>query len=190
VGYYSRLELVDLRGLTDRRIGRMKLKKRRKPGHEKWPRQRYLDRRDVQIIRADRYHPKRWRHTTEVDIGARKRKRQWHFYQYDAELADQLEKLAPEIRFTRIEPAIDSWLTGSPLRPRELLEEDVAFFHHYYFECNDDPVRQELVEEVLRRSRGETVDGDRVAASQPGDLLSGVRGPRIAGPALRHTLPR
>jgi hypothetical protein len=35
VGYYSRMELIDLTGLTDRRVARQKLKRRGRPGHER-----------------------------------------------------------------------------------------------------------------------------------------------------------
>jgi hypothetical protein len=154
VGYYSRLELVDLRGLTDRATARIKLEKRKKPGHEKWPRRRHLDRRGVQIIRAERYHPERWQATTEVVLGKRSKRRRWFFYRYDAELADQIEKLAPEVKLTRIEPAIDSWLVGSPLRSLDMLTEDAEFFQRYYFDTNEDPGREEAVQELLRQAEG------------------------------------
>lgn len=165
VGYYSQLELVDLRGLTDRKTARMKIERRRKPGHEKWPRRRYLDRRGVQIIRAERYHPERWQPTTEVVLGQRSKRRRWFFYRYDAELVDQLERHAPEVKITRIEPAIDSWLVGSPLRSLETLTEDAEFFQRYYFDTHEDPRREAAVQELLRQS----ADGQSAAvATKPG----------------------
>ncbi len=153
VGYYSDLELVDLRGLTDHLVARTEITKRRKPGHEKSPPQDYLDQRGVQIIRAKKYHPKRWRKTTAVDIGAHKKRRQWRFYRYDADLADQIEARAPEIGFTRFEPALDDWLAGKRPRKLERLEQDAAFFEMYYFCCNDDPERKAQVEAVVKQAK-------------------------------------
>ena len=153
IGYYSRLEVVDLRGLTDARVARTELEKRGKPGHEKWPPQSYLDERDVQLVRSSRYHPKRWRKTTEVDIGARKNRNRWHFYRYDVALADRMETLVPEIEFTRFEPVLDRWLAGQ--RPQKLarIEQDAIFFEQYYFGCNHDPIRQQRLDSVLRNAR-------------------------------------
>ncbi len=155
IGYYSRLEVIDMRGLTDKVVARTRLKRRRMPGHEKYPRQKYLDRRKIHFVRSQQYHPERWRKTTEIDIGAHKKRRQWHFYRYDSHLADQLEELAPEVKFVRFEPVLDSWLYGRRPRTLESLEEDAAFFEQYYFCCNDDPERKERFDAIMVEARGE-----------------------------------
>jgi len=164
IGYYSRLEVIDMRGLTDRKVARTHLRRRGKPGHEKFPRQTYLDKRDIKFARTSQYHPKRWLKTTEIDIDAHKTKRQWHFYRYDVHLADQLEELAPEVGFTRFEPVLDAWLQGRRSRAAEVLEEDAAFFEQYYFCCNDDPARGEQLEAIMaplrKGSSSETPSSD------------------------------
>ncbi len=149
VGYYSRLELIDLMGLTDRRVAHTKLDKRGKPGHEKWPRERYLERRGVQLIHSDHNLPRRWHRYIELNIGGHHVK-QWRFYCYDVALADQLRDLAPEIRFTRFEPVLDAWLARAHRLSTKRIEEDAAFFQQYYFRCNEDAQRAARVDEARR----------------------------------------
>ncbi len=166
VGYYSRLELVDILGLTDRRTARTKLGRRAKPGHEKRASKPYLVRRGVDLVRSTAYTPKRWWKLTEIDIGAHETKHQWHFFRYDRDLVDRIERLAPEIEFTSFERALDMWIWKRRPSDPALLEQDVDFFERYYFAHNDDPRRAAAVAAVLEQARAASEQEDPPAESR------------------------
>ncbi len=170
MGYYSGLELVDLVGLTDRRVARTSLKKRGMPGHEKKAPQRYLDRRGVQLIRRRVYTPERWSAATTLDLGIHKRK-EWHFNRYDPVLVEQLINLAPEVGFQRFERHLDGWLRrAGGLEPR-IVRQDVAFFERYYFCCNEDPERRSRVDQALERAQArEQQAADGAVSPAPNDV--------------------
>lgn len=140
VGYWSRLPLVDLRGLTDATIARMPLARRGHPGHEKWPTLDYLLSRDVAVIRNP-WHGKRWEDVTALDLG-RDVGKTWYLLRWDAALMADVRAKCPEVRFTDFPAWLDRWLAApTPARA----EEDVAFFDVYYFRGNDDPARRAAV---------------------------------------------
>jgi hypothetical protein len=202
MGYYSGLELIDSLGLTDRRIAKTSLKHRGMPGHEKKAPQRYLDRRDVLLIRKQAYVPKRWSRATTVDLGIHKRK-DWHLNRYDPEFIEQLKRLAPEVGFQRFEPHIDRWLQrAGGLEPR-IAAQDVAFFERYYFSCNDDPERRELVARALERCHARALEAteqpdaysptetdDPPTPPRPAGLLPTPHGSILAAPGARSRKAR
>ncbi|MCP4871216.1 MAG: hypothetical protein GY898_21105 [Proteobacteria bacterium] len=65
MGYYSRLPIIDVLGLTDVTVARAALTRRGRPGHEKRPPEGYLAERGGTLLRGKsgmaRLHPERFR---------------------------------------------------------------------------------------------------------------------------------
>ncbi len=156
VGYYSRLEVIDLLGLTDARIARRPVEERGMVGHEKVPRAGYvLRKRGAVIGRWQGLFPQpRWRPVTRLDMGL-ELDEQWRAFCYEPELVAYVEA-HPEMSLRDFTEIIDRWLTRGPWRPAPITaSSDVAFFDAYYFACNDDPERKEAVERRLRERTGQ-----------------------------------
>lgn len=152
VGYYSGLEIVDILGLTDARVARRPLNKRRRPGHEKRAKTKYLYKRGVLLLRSEEVHPERWREVTSVRL-RRGKQETWALMRYDRAELRVLSAMVPEMRIEPFEPALDAWLgIAKLLEPGELLV-DAGFVERYYLRWNEDPVREAAVEELVVRAR-------------------------------------
>ena len=138
IGYYSRLPVIDLRGLTDPVIARQKVTRRGRPGHEKKAEQDYLIERGVHFVRS-KIH-KKHSHLTTLKLG-RKMGRAWQILVYDRELMREIKKTAPEIGFIDFENHLD--LYTAKLDRFKIAPDagELEFFRRYYFEHNDDRVR-------------------------------------------------
>lgn len=157
VGYYSRITLIDVRGLTDTEIAHTTLKRRGKtPGHEKSPPKGYLDERGVQLVHMraglQYFHPRPYRQLAVVTWDAPRGCEHWMLTHYDRELMERIQHDVPELTFTDFEDHLDEYLRFPP-RDRKTLHKDAAWFRRYYFDHNDDPQRQRRLDAVLR-SRG------------------------------------
>jgi arabinofuranosyltransferase len=166
VGYYTRLPLVDIRGLTDPVVARMPLQKRTRPGHEKMATSAHLIEREVDLLRhvtgQPHVTPKRFREATQVKFGGKTKsglrpggrwKTRWWIPQYDAELWDRIAAEAPEVSFVHFPTWLDRWLQQeAPRRSKKQLQADLLWFRAYYFDRNDDPERLALVEAAVRVS--------------------------------------
>lgn len=144
VGYYSGLEVIDLRGLTDSYVAHLPVRTRGMPGHEKWPDRDYLRRRGVVFVRWVGVHPKQWRTAAAVRLGTGSPK-DWQLMGYDATILRRVEAVSPEVRFTPFEPVLDAWLREAPSLPPPRVAEDAAFFEEFYFRFVADPDREAAV---------------------------------------------
>lgn len=148
VGYHSQLELIDMRGLTDRTVARQKLKKRTRPGHEKVAPQHYIRARKVDFLRLKagqrRYHPKAFATLTQLDFGDKKLRDPWALARYDRELLAKVKEADPDLSWPDFENYLDRYIRdyrrGKKTPPE--LRRDLPFFQSYYFDHNDDPKRR------------------------------------------------
>jgi hypothetical protein len=151
VGFYSRLEVIDLVGLTDRTVARQEVSRRGRPGHEKRAPPGYLDERRVRLARV--------RFADPDDVVMRRfdlpgdwpgAKRHWFLWSYDEALMQQIAKKSPEIAFTPFQAWVRQQLlpkleemTTSHARTR--LEE----LDRFYWSVNGpDELRQELLHRI------------------------------------------
>jgi arabinofuranosyltransferase len=145
-GFYSRLELIDLLGLTDETIAHAPLRKRGRPGHEKRASRGYLVRRGVDFIRK----------TSVISLGPPEARavaqlrglpgRPWFILRYDRDLMRQIAREAPEIRFVDFEVWLDRYVAALDRRSPGEVREDLGWLRRYYFDHNDDPGRQGPIE--------------------------------------------
>jgi arabinofuranosyltransferase len=143
VGYYSRLPVIDLLGLTDATVARRTLAARGRPGHEKRADDDYLARRAVRIVRrAPR--PERFADVARLrlpDVGGKP----WYLFRYDRDLMREVRARAPEIGFVDFETYLDDRLAGE-----DAVRRDAAWFRSYYFDATDDPERLRALEALGR----------------------------------------
>ncbi len=158
VGYFSRLEVVDTRGLTDAVIARQPLSKRFRPGHEKQAPQQYLLDRGVHLLRAHAgqggFHPSRYRRLAQVELDRDGPQNRWMLAHYDRQLMRRIRRQAPEIRFTDFEHYLDRYIAGLPGRRSAYVRLDLEGVRRYYFAQHQDPGRLAPLEaKAARRSR-------------------------------------
>ena len=158
VGYFSRLEIIDTRGLTDAFIAHQPLAKRARPGHEKFAPPDYLLERRVHLLRAHaeqgKFHPSPYRRLTEVEFDDDGRHNSWLLAHYDRDLMRKIRHLAPEIHFTDFEAYLDRYIAVLPRRRSAQVRRDLMWMRRYYFDHNDDPERLTPLEAwAARRSR-------------------------------------
>jgi hypothetical protein len=84
VGYYSKHEVIDLVGLTDRAIAHQELEERGRPGHEKRAQPDYMEQRLPHLM-LKHYYPRRYQKITRIRFGRDVAKRRWFIYHYDPE---------------------------------------------------------------------------------------------------------
>jgi len=137
IGYYSKLPLIDRRGLTDSFVAKMDVKKRSRPGHEKFANRTYLDSRNVRFLRA-RGKTEKYQ---KLRLGKLKT-RAWKIYRYENKLMNNIRKVSPKIKFVRFPKYLDKKLELfyllPPLKAARLLET----YEHFYFSINNDKVRR------------------------------------------------
>ncbi|MEQ1507948.1 MAG: hypothetical protein ABMB14_37315 [Myxococcota bacterium] len=151
VGFYSRQPLIDLLGLTDRRVARSGYRgdtRNRRPGHEKYASSRYLDRRGVTLSRVAP-DPAFEEVTRLKPRASRSPLRDWHLYRYDPVLVEQIRRRVPEIRVTDglswARARVDQVDSMTPAEAAALL----AFLDRWLFPDNPRP---EWRERLARRA--------------------------------------
>lgn len=154
LGYITRLPVVDIRGLTDRTVGRQSITKRSRPGHEKLATSEYIAERGVDIIRwasaGRRLHPSAHDTVTRLNFHGVRDRTKWRIGHYDAVFWERIRTEAPEISFVNFPRWLDVWLEGEgrSRTPAEL-EGDMAWFRRYYFDHNADSELLARVEALL-----------------------------------------
>ena len=148
IGYYSRLEVIDLRGLTDATIAHRPIDRRGRPGHEKFPTREYLHQRNVKIIRWRGAHPPRYRRLASLRLG-RGTSNHWFVFVYDRDIMRRIRDESPEIRFTDFEKFLDVYIENLPGKKRDAVQRDLKWFRAYYFDHNHDPERLRPLEAYI-----------------------------------------
>jgi len=160
-GFYSRLPILDFRGLTDTRVAHQPVTERSRPGHEKEASDDYVLSRPVHFALTKReFHPPDYRALTRIQVG----RSGLSIVAYDRKIMRRLEG-APEISFVDFEEYLDRYIATLGQRGRPAVAKDFQFFRRYYFRYNDDREREEALLAFLastKRSRPETGrDGPR-----------------------------
>ncbi len=155
IGFYSKLPLIDLLGLTDSRIARQPLTRRKRPGHEKFAAPAYIEERDPLLISYWRaYTDAEHAAISKVTVGASERS--WTLRAYPVDLIEKMRRLAPEI----VIPDMRSWTDQLidrlgielPSSAQEVAraEKDIDFVRDYYLEHNHDPERKARIDAISR----------------------------------------
>ena len=152
IGYYTRLPVIDLAGLTDAAVAHQKIEKRGRPGHERRAKKSYIAKRNPHLIRRN-YHDDAREALTRVDMGDGVAQRPWYIYHYDKAVMDRIAALTPSVRFIRFDEYLGRYIEHyAATRPDDQLREDDAFFRRYYFDHNPDPALLARWEAALREA--------------------------------------
>ena len=142
VGFYSGLEMVDLRGLTDAVVAHQPLAERGRPGHEKMASTPYLDRRQVVVMRGVDFRPK-FKPLRRV----RGLRGDWYVRRYDEAQMRAVRDNAPFVHIPRFRKWMRQFYlpTLDDLSADEI-EEDLADLDRYFWDVNGhDDVRAGIV---------------------------------------------
>ena len=156
VGYYSKLPLVDVYGLTDPITAHRRLDKRRRPGHEKVATRSHLREQQVQLLRRKArqqgYHPRRFRKLTYIRFGDISDP--WQLARYDRDLIAELRLKVPELRIRDFEQWLDGYIEQLPQSSPQQVSQDLPWLRRYYFDHNSDPTREQA---ITRAAAGSTL---------------------------------
>lgn len=153
IGYHSRLELLDLLGLTDAHIAHQKLATRTRPGHEKFAERKYVKKRAPHFIRDLGFlPPERFRDLVELRLGPGSA-RVWTLYRYDRDIMRRIRREVPEVKFVDFEDYLDRYLAELESKTLKELSDDFAFFCDFYFDVSSDNERRSRFEERLAHLR-------------------------------------
>ena len=151
VGYYSGLELVDSRGLTDRVIGRSPKMLGDRRGHTRIASREYIRERGVHLLRLKggqkHFHPKRYRKMTRIKLA---KYDEWQIAIYDPAMMAAIKEADPDARFRDFPAWLDDYNTKVATRNPKKVRRDLAWFRTYYFDHVDDPDRLAPIEARAR----------------------------------------
>jgi hypothetical protein len=134
VGFYSRLELVDLAGLTDPLLARQPLDARSRPGHEKRASAAYIRQRGA-VIAKDRLLPPP---TMRGALHLRGFPAGWHMVRYDATLVAG----APELGLPNIDTLLSRYLEKMRgIDPRRIAQQ-LRWLDAFYFDQHPGDARR------------------------------------------------
>jgi hypothetical protein len=151
LGYYGGFRTcIENNGLTDRHIAHEALETRHRVGHEKTASYAYLVERGVDFVfNRTPYRNEAYR-TAEFDLPDGTQMRA-EIVTYNAALMNVLsQRLGAGFIFIPFEQVLDGYIQSVlPGRTRKDLAADYRDFREYYFDRNDDPVRQRVFEDAL-----------------------------------------
>ncbi|HLA78329.1 MAG TPA: hypothetical protein VJU18_12175 [Vicinamibacteria bacterium] len=150
-GFYSRLPVLDLMGLTDTQVAHQPVGPRARPGHEKEASDDYVLSRPVHFALTKReFHPAEYRPLTRVRVGPS----ELAIVVYDREIMRRLAA-QPEVAFVDFEQYLDRYLETLGQRGRPGVAKDFRFFRRYYFDHNQDPDREGALRTFLANTKRE-----------------------------------
>ncbi len=134
LGYYGRLPLIDLHGLTDRYVARTVVAERGHIGHEKEAPSGYLRKRGVKLVQARRHcASEQWRGLRGVEPPTgHNPKKPWCFLQWDPALAARLRRDAPGWKLPDPEAFLDTYVAALPQRAPADVAKDLRFLERYF----------------------------------------------------------
>jgi hypothetical protein len=147
-GYYGKVPIFDLRGLTSRSVAHLPIRKRGRPGHEKLASPGHAVEGGV-VLSQEPVYPPPYGGLTQVEIDA------FSFFlvHYEPTLVRKLtgrgaRVVAPE----RLEGLLSTGIIASP----ETLACHLWFLREYYFASNLDPARRDRVAKTATAVDAET----------------------------------
>ena len=149
LGYYSRLPIIDVHGLTDPVIASRKLTNRSRPGHEKSPTLEYLLQRRV-TFSQENYYPEKFLDLVRTRfVSTEGDEATWYLLTYDRKLMKTIRETVPEIEFVDFEAYLDRYIVRLSELTTATIAADLAWFNQYYFDHNDDPRRLAAIRAAL-----------------------------------------
>ncbi len=128
-------------GLTDEYIAHLPLESRGRPGHEKHAPPDYLQKRGVNfIIPATIEAGNPYDSLTLISLGGLAAQT----WIYDRKIMDKLARI-PEVVFIDFTAYLDQYINSNPDRKSRQFLRDLEFFKQYYFFCNNDLPRWNLL---------------------------------------------
>ena len=199
VGYYSGLELVDCRGLTDAVVARRPVGDRSKPGHEKKATRRYLQERGVHLLRSksgqQHFHPERFRELTRFSMKkAAGTGEPWQIARYERELMSRLADVHG-VEFVDFDRWLDRYVADLEHKDPSEVAADLPWLRSYWFDHNADADRLTAIE---YRGEGVTaigLPGREFVVVSVGELLApgavgDADGDELAGDVVMGSLGR
>jgi len=144
VGYYGRLPLIDLHGLTDRTVARTASGKRGHIGHEKMASTSYLRTRGVTLVQSEGLCGDEawWGIRGVIPPTGPNPKKPWCFLRWDPALAAEMRARAPEWALPDPEAWIDTYTAGLAGQTAQEAAATLAFLDTWYFDIVGDPARR------------------------------------------------
>lgn len=94
------------------------------------------------------YLPRAYRRLTAIRFGSGSGGGDWFIYHYDRKLMNDLPKLLPDARFRPFEKHLDGYMKKAQKKRPRRFEKDYEFFQRYYFNHNEDPLRQQKMDQL------------------------------------------
>jgi hypothetical protein len=165
IGYYSRMTLIDRLGLTDATVAHQEIKKRGRPGHEKWATSKYLRERGVHFRRGGGYT--NWfKSYGTIRWSTGSGGRNWWVLIYDRPLMNAIREADPDVYFHDFEIYLDKYIARLPHTDPKKVRHEFSFFRLYYFNYNDDPERRAAFQTYFKHTK---------AGRKPRELLEDNR---------------
>jgi hypothetical protein len=141
-GYYSKLPVFDLRGLTTPSVAHLPIERRGRPGHEKEATPGLLLQADVELSEIPVF-PAPYDELTRLDVGDGR----FFLTRYDSALIDRLPVGHFPPNFAR---HVKRSLPELSKRERAELECDLFFYEEYYFSKNHDAALRDSIASAAR----------------------------------------
>jgi hypothetical protein len=136
-GYYGKVPIFDLRGLTSRSVAHLPVKVRGRPGHEKLASPGHAVAGGV-VLSQEAVYPPPYESLTQVDFDALS----FFLVHYDPNLVKKLKARGVRVAGPeRLEGLLSTGIVASP----EKLACHLWFMREYYFASNPDPTRRDRV---------------------------------------------
>lgn len=133
VGYYSDLQVLDVRGLTDETVAHSDARQRGLPGHEKHATVPYMVSREVRFVRSRQPDPV-LQQCLRIRFGGQSAD-DWIQLTWDEALMDRIAAESPEVKFERPETCLDRFVSDVlPTRDAKQLARDLHTFDIWYFD--------------------------------------------------------
>ncbi len=134
LGYYAKLPIFDLRGLTSRSVAHLPLERRGRPGHEKVASPGIVVESNSDLSELPVY-PAPYAGMTGVSVGGGR----FHLVRYDPKV---ISELPPGIGFQNFANYLDSLVPMLAHKPAFLVACDLWQMREYYFSRNRDDMRK------------------------------------------------
>jgi hypothetical protein len=143
-GYYSKLPIFDMRGLSSRSVAHLPIAKRGRPGHEKVASAGLVVESNSDLSEIPVY-PMPYARVTAVNVGGG----HFNLVRYDPKLLAALPRGTAVQSFPAF---IDAQVRGMGAKPAHILACDIWQMREYYFSRNSDESRRSSVAQAAAQS--------------------------------------
>lgn len=152
-GYYSKLPMFDLRGLTTRSVAHIPILRRGRPGHEKIASPALIVEDGVQLSELALF-PQPFANLSALSISGDP----FHLVRYDQALIRMLPSNTGLIAFPEY---LDSHTPSIRLESEQDLDCDLWHLWEYYFSINNDPARRKKTIEAALKAKPSLAGSER-----------------------------